>query len=173
MDTIAHRFALHPHRHVGISWDEARKMIDAYPRGWAIIEGMEASGGQPDVVVLQPDEVVVVDCSQESPAGRRSLCYDRAGLESRKDFPPAGTALEHAANLGLQVLDERQYHLLQQIEPFDLKTSSWLLTPEAVRKQGGALFGDCRYGRSFTYHNGAGSYYAARGYRGYFNLTHP
>jgi hypothetical protein len=94
-------------------------------------------------------------------------------LESRKDFPPAGTALEHAANLGLQVLDERQYHLLQQIEPFDLKTSSWLLTPEAVRKHGGALFGDCRYGRSFTYHNGAGSYYAARGYRGFFNLTHP
>jgi hypothetical protein len=138
-----------------------------------LVEAMEATGGEPDVVEWAPGVMAVVDCAPESPKGRRSLCYDRAGLESRKDYPPTGTAVEHAASLGIALLDAAQYQRLQDFGPFDQKTSSWILTPAAVRSQGGALFGDYRYGRSFIYHNGAGSYYAARGYRGFFTLDQP
>ena len=167
------RFAAHLHRHPTLAWEEAAAALDHTPGAWAAAEAMEASGGEPDVVELQPGRLALVDCAPESPKGRRSLCYDRAGLESRKDFPPAGTAVEHAASLGIALLSEEEYHQLQQIEPFDRKTSSWILTPASVRTHGGALFVDCRYGRSFTYHNGAGSYYAARGYRGIFHLKTP
>jgi hypothetical protein len=129
---------------------------------------MERTGGEPDVVAVdqQSREVLFVDCSEETPKGRISLCYDREGLESRKDHPPKGTAMEMAAAMGIEILTEPEYFQLQTVGEFDTKTSSWLKTPADIRKLGGALFGDRRFGRVFIYHNGAQSYYAARGFRG-------
>jgi hypothetical protein len=126
---------------------------------------MEETGGEPDVIGREGKGFVFADCAPESPAGRRSLCYDRAALDARKANKPAGAALEAAAAMGAELLNEDQYRALQALGPFDLKTSSWILTPAPVRALGGALFCDRRFGRVFTYHNGAESYYAARGFR--------
>ena len=129
---------------------------------------MEDSGGEPDVVAYdkKKEEYVFFDCVAESPAGRRSLCYDREALDSRKEAKPKNSAMDMAKEIGIELLDEEQYNYLQSLGPVDLKTSSWLLTPPAVRKLGGSIFGDCRFGRVFIYHNGASSYYAGRAFRG-------
>lgn len=142
------------------------KLIESPDKLWALQE-MENTGGEPDVIAYdqQKDEYLFVDCSAETPQGRRSLCYDREALESRKDHPPKNSAIDLVQEIGAELLTEEQYHQLQQLGEFDLKTSSWLATPEEIRKLGGALFADRRYGRVFIYHNGAQSYYAARGFR--------
>ncbi|EPL0815461.1 DUF4256 domain-containing protein, partial [Acinetobacter baumannii] len=148
-------------------WTNVRaKLIESPDKLWTLQE-MENTGGEPDVVAYnkQKDEYLFVDCSAETPQGRRSLCYDREALESRKDHPPKNSAIDLVQEIGAELLTEEQYHQLQQLGEFDLKTSSWLATPEEIRKLGGALFADRRYGRVFIYHNGAQSYYAARGFR--------
>jgi hypothetical protein len=166
--TLAARFARHPERHPGIAWAEVLARLDAHADAWRVLANMERTGGEPDVIARDAPtgELLFVDCAPESPAGRRSVCYDRAGLESRKEHPPAHSAVEMAESLGVTLLTESDYALLQSRGDFDTRTSSWLRTPPAVRALGGALFGDRRYGRVFTYHNGAQSYYAARGFRG-------
>lgn len=168
LSTLQARFAQHMQRHPGLTWAEVQARIDTQPGKLAALQQMEATGGEPDVVGLDPKtgEVVFMDCAAESPAGRRSLCYDRDALDARKDFKPDSSACDMAAAMGIELLTEDQYRQLQQLGTFDSKTSSWLNTPPEVRKLGGALFGDRRYGRVFTYHNGAQSYYAARGFRG-------
>jgi hypothetical protein len=166
--TLEARFAANMKRHKGVDWSRVQSRLDADPdKLWSLHE-MEHSGGEPDVVVLDPksDEVVFCDCAPESPEGRRSLCYDREALNARKENKPAGSALETAAAMGIELLTEEQYRALQRLGEFDLKTSSWVHTPAGVRALGGALFCDRRYGRVFVYHNGAQSYYAARGFRG-------
>jgi hypothetical protein len=171
--TLQARFEKHASRHRGLAWADVAATLDgAAPAAWRALQAMEASGGEPDVVTgLDGDTkkgaagLTFCDCAAESPAGRRSLCYDRAARESRKEHAPAGSALESAAAMGVELLNEAQYHALQALGEFDLKTSSWLATPAALRELGGALFGDRRYGRVFVYHNGVQSYYAARGLR--------
>lgn len=162
------RFEKHMERHAGFAWAEVQARLAAHPdKLWPLHE-MEQSGGEPDLIGVdqKTGEYIFCDCSPESPAGRRSLCYDDAALEARKENKPAGSAVGMAAVMGIELLSEEEYRELQQLGKFDLKTSSWLKTPDDVRKLGGALFGDRRYGRVFTYHNGAISYYAARGFRG-------
>ncbi|MCC3157443.1 DUF4256 domain-containing protein [Hymenobacter sp. 15J16-1T3B] len=166
------RFAKHPHRHPGLEWAGVLTNLEASPgKLWSLHE-MERTGGEPDVVGRdeQTGEYLFFDCAAESPQGRRSVCYDREAQESRKDPKPAANALDLAAAMGIELLNEEQYRALQRLGQFDLKTSSWLLTPPAVRQLGGALFGDHRYGRVFVYHNGAPSYYAARGFRGWLRV---
>lgn len=166
------RFEKNLHRHKEIEWSCVQaKLIESPDKVWSLNQ-MESTGGEPDVVAYDPqaDEYLFVDCSIETPKGRRSLCYDREALESRKDHPPKNSAIDVAKEMGVELLTEEQYLQLQQIEEFDLKTSSWLATPEDIRKLGGALFADCRYGRIFIYHNGAQSYYAARGFRSYLKV---
>lgn len=162
------RFSKYPQRHPGISWKAVQARLEANPgKLWSLRE-MEATGGEPDLVATNPQtgELIFMDCSAESPAGRRSLCYDPEALDARKENKPQGSAVERAAAMGISLLDEQQYRALQQLGNFDRKTSSWLLTPPEIRSLGGAIFGDFRYGRVFIYHNGAPSYYAARGFRG-------
>lgn len=160
------RFAANPRRHPGIEWPEVEARLRAAPAKLAALAAMEESGGEPDVIGRGDGAALYfVDCAAESPAGRRSLCYDRAALDARRENKPRGSAVEMAAAMGAELLDEAGYTALQALGEFDRKTSSWLATPEAVRELGGALFGDRRYGRVFTYHKGAGSYYAARGFR--------
>ena len=170
LDALRTRFHEHPQRHPELAWAAIVERLAAAPALRKTLAQMEASGGEPDVLCLDGEALVYCDCAPESPAGRRSLCYDRAALDGRKEHPPAGSALEQAAAMGATLLDEAQYRALQQLGEFDRKTSSWLLTPPELRAQGGALFGDRRYGRVFTYHNGAASYYAARGYRVWVGL---
>lgn len=161
------RFEKNPKRHEGIEWAQVQARLEAQPeKVWALNE-MEKTGGEPDVVGrdAKTGAMLFFDCSPESPKGRVSLCYDREGLESRKEHPPKGTAMDMAAAMGVELLTEEQYGELQKLESFDLKTSSWLKTPTEMRKLGGALFGDRRFGRVFFYHNGAQSYYGARGFR--------
>lgn len=167
LDTLAKRFAAHPGRHKGIAWDAVSARLAGRPEALAALRQMAATGGEPDVIGRDAKTGVVTfcDCAAESPADRRSLCYDRAALDGRKENKPEGSAVEAAAAMGAQLLTEQQYAALQELGEFDLKTSSWLLTPDDVRERGGALFGDRRYGRTFVYHNGAASYYAARGFR--------
>jgi hypothetical protein len=162
------RFEKHLNRHPGLDWAGVQARLDAHPEKWWSLQEMESSGGEPDVVGLdQPSGAYLFyDCSPESPAGRRSLCYDRAALDSRKANPPADCALDRAAAMGIELLTEAAYASLQRLGSFDTKTSSWLLTPPEVRERGGAIFGDRRYNRVFIYHNGADSYYGARGFRG-------
>ena len=162
------RFEQNPARHRGLAWSTVQARLEAHPDKLAALQGMEQTGGEPDVIDHDPrtGELLFCDCSAESPEGRRSLCYDRQGLDSRKEHKPAGTAADLAMALGIELLTEEQYRKLQQLGEFDLKTSSWIQTPAAVRALGGALFCDRRYGQVFTYHNGAQSYYAARGFRG-------
>lgn len=162
------RFEKNRQRHKGIDWTRVEERLEnADQKCWSLQE-MEQTGGEPDVVGFdeKSGEFIFFDCAAESPSGRRSTCYDRQGLESRKEHPPAGNAIDMATAMGIELLTEEQYRYLQQLGHFDTKTSSWLHTPAAIRKEGGALFGDFRYGHVFIYHNGAQSYYAARGFRG-------
>ncbi len=149
-------------------WAEVRARLAAHPEKLGPLQQMEESGGEPDVVGRDgaTGAVTFFDCAAESPAGRRSLCYDRAALDGRKQNKPANCALDVAAAMGVALLNEAQYRELQELGEFDRKTSSWIVTPERIRRMGGALFGDRRYDTVFVYHNGADSYYAARGFRG-------
>ncbi len=162
------RFKKNLDRHPGLEWDEVHARLEANPEKLWSLQEMERTGGEPDVVGRDEGtgKILFYDLSAESPKGRRSLCYDRAALESRKENKPKGSALDIAASMGLELLSESAYRALQQLGEFDTKTSSWLQTPPDIRKLGGALFADRRYGRVFVYHNGAESYYAARGFRG-------
>ena len=162
------RFEKATHRHEGLVWEKVQAKLESNKEALWSLHQMEISGGEPDVVeyAIETDEYIFVDCSPESPAGRRSVCYDREGLEARKEHKPANSAIDMAAAMGISLLTEQEYEALQRRGRFDTKTSSWLKTPPAVRELGGALFGDYRYGRVFIYHNGAPSYYAARGFRG-------
>ena len=161
------RFAKHPKRHQGIEWSAVRKRLDAEPEALWSLNEMEVSGGEPDVVGRdgKGGAIIFFDCSAESPKGRRSLCYDRKALDARKEHKPADSAMDVAAAMGVELLNEEQYRALQELGEFDTKTSSWLQTPADIRKLGGAIFGDRRYNTVFRYHNGADSYYAARGFR--------
>lgn len=160
------RFHDHLKRHPNTEWSQVQKRLESRPGVLESLYAMEMTGGEPDVVAIEPDETVVfVDCAPESPKGRRSCCYDRAALDARKEHKPAHNALEWAQEMGAVLLTEAEYRKLQEVGEFDLKTSSWILTPDAIRQKGGALFCDRRYGHVFTYHNGAESYYAARGFR--------
>jgi len=166
--TLKARFEKNMNRHKGLEWAKVQAKLEANSeRLWSIHE-MERTGGEPDVVGhdKKTGEYIFCDCSPESPKGRRSLCYDREALESRKENKPKGTAMELAAAMGIELLTEEQYRELQQLGEFDAKTSSWVKTPSDIRKLGGALFCDRRYDTVFVYHNGAESYYAARAFRG-------
>ncbi|MBX7062057.1 MAG: DUF4256 domain-containing protein [Pyrinomonadaceae bacterium] len=168
IETLKERFEENIARHKGIKWADVAARLEAAPaKLWSLAE-MERTGGEPDVVRSdkKTGEYIFVDCSAETPKGRRSLCYDRDAWESRKQHKPESDAISVAAAMGIDLLTEDEYYGLQQLGEFDLKTSSWLATPADVREHGGALFGDRRFGRVFTYHNGAESYYAARGFRG-------
>lgn len=162
------RFEKHTHRHEGIEWPAVAQRLEKSADKLRSLFEMERTGGEPDVIGLdsKSGEILFVDCSAESPTGRRSTCFDREALDSRKENKPADNALEMAARIGIEILDESQYRKLQELDKFDLKTSSWIATPPAIRKLGGALFCDRRYNHVFVYHNGAQSYYAARGFRG-------
>lgn len=162
------RFEENTSRHRGIEWAQVQARLEAMPEKLRSLGEMEATGGEPDVVGRdeKTGEVLFCDCSPESPAGRRSLCYDREALEARKENRPRGSATAMAADMGIELLTEDQYRELQRLGKFDTKTSSWVKTPAAIRKRGGALFCDNRYDAVFVYHNGAESYYAARGFRG-------
>ena len=167
IETLKARFEKNASRHPDLKWDDVQARLESSPAAlWSLSE-MDRTGGEPDVIGLdqKTGEYFFVDCSPESPAGRRSLCYDREGLESRKEARPVSSAVDVANEMGVELLDEEQYRALQAVGRFDMKTSSWLLTPPDVRRLGGAIFGDWRYGRVFVYHNGAQSYYAARGFR--------
>ncbi|MBD9628736.1 DUF4256 domain-containing protein [Pseudomonas sp. PDM19] len=166
--TLQARFEQHPERHKGIDWADVQARLKSAPSKLKALEQMEATGGEPDVVGRESASgaILFFDCSAETPAGRRSLCYDREALDARKKDKPGGCATELAAQIGIELLDEAQYRQLQELGSFDQKTSSWLRTPGSMRKLDGALFGDRRYERVFTYHNGVQSYYAARGFRG-------
>ena len=166
--TLERRFKSNMPRHEGISWAEVRARLDSNPDALGSIRQMEVTGGEPDVIGRKEAtaHVTFCDCSAESPAGRRSLCYDGEALASRKENKPQGSAVEVAASMGIDLLTEEDYRALQLLGTFDTKTSSWIATPSDVRALGGALFCDRRYGRVFVYHNGAQSYYAARGFRG-------
>ncbi len=162
------RFEKNKNRHKGIDWDKVQAKLERSPaKLWSLNE-MEMTGGEPDVIGYdkKKDEYLFVDCSAESPKGRRSICYDHEALEARKEHKPKDSATNMAADMGIELLTEEEYRALQELGEFDLKTSSWIGTPDAVRKHGGALFCDRRYHHVFTYHNGAESYYAARGFRG-------
>jgi hypothetical protein len=166
------RFAGNRDRHGRMAWDRIRERLEAKPgKLWSIHE-MERTGGEPDVVGQDrtSGEFIVVDCSPQSPSGRTSLCYDRDALDARKQHKPKGSAMEMAATMGIEILTEEQYGELQKLGEFDSKRSSWLKTPADMRKLGGALFGDRRFGRVFIYHNGAESYYGGRGFRGSLRL---
>jgi len=168
LETLKARFEKNRKRHEGIEWAEVKKRLEGKAAKLAALEAMEASGGEPDVVGrdAKTKEILFVDCAAESPKGRRSVCYDAEALAARKEHKPADSAVAMAKKMGIELLTEEQYRGLQELGEFDLKTSSWIVTPPAIRKLGGALFGDRRYGQVFTYHNGAESYYAARGFRG-------
>lgn len=168
LDILKDRFGKNMRRHKGIEWDEVRANIEAHPEKLRSLEEMEKTGGEPDVIGCDPKSgaYVFCDCSPESPAGRRSLCYDRQALVSRKEHKPSSSAVDMAAAMGIELLSEQEYRELQELGEFDQKTSSWIKTPDAIRKRGGALFCDRRYDHVFVYHNGAESYYGARGFRG-------
>ena len=162
------RFEKNMRRHIGIAWAEVRAKLEESPAALRSLREMEVTGGEPDVIGQNNEtrHFTFCDCSPESPIGRRSTCYDGEALESRKEHKPANSAVEMAAAMGIELLTEEQYRELQMLGDFDTKTSSWVRTPSDVRALGGALFCDRRYGKVFVYHNGAQSYYAARGFRG-------
>ena len=168
LKTLKVRFDKNVNRHKGLDWAKVQARLEAgSDKLWSLQE-MERTGGEPDVVGhdKKTGEYIFYDCSPESPKGRRSICYDRAALDSRKEHKPENNAIDMAAAMGIELLAEEQYRELQKLGNFDTKTSSWVKTPDAIRKLGGALFCDRRYNHVFTYHNGAESYYAARGFRG-------
>lgn len=168
IDTLKRRFAKNMKRHEGLDWVAVQTKLDNESEKLLALYEMERTGGEPDVVGCddKTGEYIFYDCSPESPAGRRSLCYDRKSLDSRKKNKPSGNAVEMAASIGIELLTEHQYRDLQALGEFDKKTSSWVKTPPNIRELGGALFCDRRYNHVFVYHNGAESYYAARGFRG-------
>jgi len=167
IEILKKRFEKNMHRHPTIDWSEVKAKLESLPNKLWTINEMEESEGEPDLVsIFDNDEIIYIDCSIESPKGRRSLCYDQDALESRKENKPKDSAKNMAKVMGLKILNEEEYAALQALGKFDTKTSSWLETPSELREKGGAIFGDQRYGRVFTYHNGAESYYAARGFRG-------
>ena len=168
LNTSKARFEKNMNRHAGLKWNEVRERLEANLNSLWSLNQMEETGGEPDVVGYNEDTSAYIfyDCSAESPKGRRSLCYDREALESRKENKPSDSAIGMAAAMGIELLSEEQYRELQRFGSFDTKTSSWVLTPAEIRKLGGALFCDRRYNHVFLYHNGAESYYAARGFRG-------
>ena len=166
--TLKTRFEKNMQRHKGIEWSKVEARLKARPEKLLSLHEMEYTEGEPDVVGTdkKTGEFIFYDCSAESPKGRRSICYDRAALNARKEHKPANSAMDMAAEMGIEILTEEQYRELQALGSFDLKTSSWVATPADVRKLGGALFCDRRYNKVFVYHNGAESYYGARGFRG-------
>jgi hypothetical protein len=166
--TLKTRFEKNRNRHKDIEWANVLAKLEANPEKLWTLNEMETTGGEPDVVGYdkKTDEYIFYDCSPESPKGRRSICYDDEALEARKEHKPEDSAINMAESMGIEILTEEQYRELQQLGNFDLKTSSWVKTPAAIRALGGALFCDRRYNHIFTYHNGAESYYAARGFRG-------
>lgn len=168
LKTLKARFEKNMSRHKGLEWAKVQAKLEASPEKLRSLQEMEKTGGEPDVVGhdKKTDEYIFQDCSAESPNGRRSLCYDREALESRKENKPENNAMDMAAAMGIELLTEEQFRELQKLGEFDTKTSSWIETPPDVRALGGALFCDRRYGKVFVYHNGAQSYYAARGFRG-------
>lgn len=168
LQTLQLRFEKNMHRHKALKWTDVFKKLQKNEQALWSLNEMEQTGGEPDVTHYDAakDCFVFTDCSAESPAERRSLCYDKAALNSRKENKPQGNAVDMAAAMGIRLLSETEYKQLQELGDFDTKTSSWLLTPDSIRKMGGAIFGDKRYGTCFIYHNGASSYYAARGFRG-------
>ncbi|WP_334598297.1 DUF4256 domain-containing protein [Pseudomonas alvandae] len=172
LQTLKTRFEQHPNRHPDIPWSDIQTRLENNPNALKTLQAMDATGGEPDVIGLDPQTgaVTFCDCAKESPTGRRSLCYDRAALDARKENKPKGSAIEMAEAMGVALLTEEQYRALQTLGEFDAKTSSWLATPPELRALDGAIFGDYRYGRVFIYHNGVQSYYAARGFRGVLNI---
>jgi len=172
LTTLKARFDKNMRRHKGLEWARVQAKLEANPeKVWSLSE-MESTGGEPDVVGLEKKtgEVIFYDCSAESPKGRRSVCYDREALDARKEHKPKDSAIDMATAMGIELLTEEQYRELQKLGEFDTKTSSWVKTPSEIRKLGGALFCDRRYDHVFVYHNGADSYYAARGFRGSLKL---
>ncbi|MBS1523876.1 MAG: DUF4256 domain-containing protein [Bacteroidetes bacterium] len=166
LELLKTRFEKNKDRHKYIEWSKVQAKLEAAPEKLWSLNEMERTGGEPDVVGQEKGEFVFYDCSAESPKGRRSLCYDRAALDFRKEYKPENSAIDLANEIGIEILTEDQYRELQQLGNFDLKTSSWIKTPERIRKLGGGIFCDRRYDTVFVYHNGAESYYAARGFRG-------
>jgi Protein of unknown function (DUF4256) len=168
LETLKSRFEKNMNRHANLDWIQVQLRLEKNTEKlWSLSE-MERTGGEPDVVIQESTtgEYIFCDCSPESPSLRRSLCYDRAALDARKENKPKGSAMDMAGDMGIEILTEEQYRDLQRLGEFDMKTSSWIHTPENIRKLGGALFSDRRYDTIFLYHNGAESYYAARGFRG-------
>ncbi len=165
--SLAMRFEENMPRHVGLEWSRVEARLEENPEKLRALHLMDSTGGEPDVVAQNTDSgsFIFFDCASESPSGRRSLCFDRAALDARKENKPAGSAMELAAEMGTELLTEEQYRYLQSLGAFDRKTSSWVQTPARIRRLGGALFCDRRYDTVFVYHNGASSYYAARGFR--------
>jgi len=168
LEILKTRFEKNMNRHNGLEWEKVQAKLETNTEKlWSLYE-MERTGGEPDVVGFDKEtgEFIFYDCSPESPKGRRSVCYDREALESRKKHKPQNNAIDMARDMGIEILSEEQYRELQKLGHFDTKTSSWVKTPENIRKLGGAIFCDRRYGTVFVYHNGADSYYASRGFRG-------
>jgi hypothetical protein len=168
LETLQTRFEGNMQRHPGLAWAKVQAKLEANAKKLSSLGEMERTGGEPDVVGFdkKSGEFIFYDCAAESPTGRRSVCYDREGLESRKEHRPENSAIDMAAEMGIELLTENEYRELQKLGKFDMKTSSWVKTPADIRKLGGALFCDWRYGHVFVYHNGAQSYYGARGFRG-------
>jgi hypothetical protein len=166
LKTLKARFEKHMNRHKGMDWAKVQAKLEKNSKALWALSQMEGTGGEPDVVSLKKGEYVFVDCSEQSPKARRSMCYDRAALNARKEHKPKNSAQDLAAEMGVEVLTEEQYRTLQTLGEFDTTTSSWIQTPADIRKLGGALYCDRRYDTVFLYHNGADSYYAARGFRG-------
>ncbi len=168
INTLKTRFENNINRHKGIEWSDVQSRLEANPYKFWSLNEMESTGGEPDVIAYdkKSGEYIFYDCSEESPKGRRSLCFDRAALDSRKEHKPKNSVIDMAAEMGIEILTEEQYRELQKLGKFDMKTSSWVKTPDNIRKLGGAIFCDYSYDTVFVYHNGAESYYAARGFRG-------
>jgi len=172
LKTLQARFEKHMQRHEGLAWADVHARLAKHPGALRSLVAMEETGGEPDVIGVDEatGRIVFCDCSPETPSGRRSICFDRAALDARKEHKPRTSAMEMAAEMGIQILDEAQYRALQDLGEFDRKTSSWIATPPDIRALGGALFCDLRYGKVFVYHNGAESYYAVRGFRGWLAI---
>jgi len=170
LEILKARFQKNMKRHAGISWADIEARLEGNPDALRSLQEMEATGGEPDVIRATKDSFIFCDCSPESPKGRRSICYDAEARAARKEHKPRSSAVEMALEMGIELLTEERYRELQKLGEFDTKTSSWIDTPGDVRALGGALFCDRRYGKVFVYHNGAESYYAARGFRGFLKL---